>query len=172
MGIHGAQSMKRLADLTYQNASHKSADRHRHYTNNILYTNTSTQCNLSQIIVGPCLKAIQHQIALSFRCISQQTTKTHWFVLYQRNHMLDNIDESKNQYNILIPYIQRKRSVTIDTNNYLHCSCLMYKNFGYPCRHMYHILNVKIQGYRKTKTHTKHTVQILHNFSRGKINYH
>ena len=43
--------------------------------------------------------------------------------------------------NHFLPLIQRLRYVKINSDNMLEYSCNLYKQYGYPCHHMFHVLN-------------------------------
>ena len=102
-GVLSSISMSGLVDKTMIMSQKRSNLKSIEHTRDIHSTITSSDCELSKIIVKNCFFKLQNLVNLGNDCISKQVNFNSWIVIYLR----------KKEYNYQIdkhylPYIQRK----------------------------------------------------------------
>ena len=135
LGVNANASMTTLAKKTHMNSTQKSNKRSVYQSNDIDTINTTTKCQLSQYIVKHCFLKLKDRVNLAKKCISKQVSQKKWIVCYKRNGVI-----KKDLHLHYLPVFQRLRTVILDNNNFLKCSCKTIQRHGYPCHHLLHVL--------------------------------
>ena len=134
--VEGNESMTNLAIKTNSQATRRTNQRVQNETKDLQCTDTKTKCSLSKVIVKRCFEALCENIELAKLCISEQTSDTSWTVFYKRE-----TEMSGELHLHSVPVVRRKRFLSLDSDM-LKCTCRMYQRFGYPCHHMFHVMDV------------------------------
>ncbi|KAG7361662.1 SWIM zinc finger domain protein [Nitzschia inconspicua] len=104
--------------------------------------------NTSAHVLPTAESMLQQAMAASESYISYRFCERKWWVLYSGH---------RNLPVRLLPVFARVRTVSIDENNRMKCSCFEYERNGIPCKHMCHVAS-KFGTYFESVTH--HSVDI------------
>lgn len=131
MGL--AESTKTLLTQDEERWKRKAKDVSNSLMKQRLRRNSSTADHLLKEVEGDVQKEFdsRHHYA-SFR-----SSPNEWLVLFM----------NKRVCNRAYPNYERVREVKLETSGRLYCSCGLPEEFGYPCRHIAHVLEYYAEGF-------------------------
>ena len=167
VGVSANDTMTALAQKANLQATRRTNQRVVDQTKDLQCTDTKSKCPLSTMITKKCFAAVCQYIELAKLCISKQTSNKSWTVCYLRPTSI-----STKLHLHYLPILRRKRVLSIESGtvklhfimiltkssgivlmhfvicfeDMLMCSCRTFQRYGYPCHHMFHVMNIYKTG--------------------------
>jgi hypothetical protein len=115
----------------------------RSYASSVANTSTQSQktcvwnnIKCSSFLVDNCVNLIYEQWRIKSLYESIKVEPHKWLVKYARSSLV-----TKEQTVDMHPVFQRIRTVNV-VNEIFYCSCSHFEVYGYPCRHMFHVMTL------------------------------
>ena len=106
VGLTANAKVTSMFEKTDFNAEKRSHQRIIFQNKDIMCTNVTTKCQISKLYVKKCYEALLNRTLFASNCVSKQTDRNNWVVIYQKPH---NVNTKLHLH--FLPTIRRKRYV-------------------------------------------------------------